>query len=344
MRPPLPFDRWLLAALLAALVALVGLRHGALLSPAPLADEGVYAAALEAAAAGRPLSEVPGWYYPDALAKLGALAAPMTALYTLRALNLAGTALTMAWSGRLLHPRLGPALAAGLALWSPAEVVITAGNVSGLLTGLILLAWSARGIARTLLLAAGFAFKPYALGVALGRPPRESWLPLIACALAVLGASGRGDFTNLEASSNLALVRPMLELGLPAPWWLPSGLVLAIAATWGRGSWTRGMALGWLSLPLVWEHTALLLLPPLAAAARRTLDAAAGQERTLELLLLAAAALVMDGGHYFGHPDRPALSAALGLVPALCAAGVAWRTADPEVAPAQLGPASPGAA
>ncbi len=313
--------------MLVAAVGLAGLYHGALLSPGPLGDEQIYAEAMRAVTEGRPLDQVRGWYYPDLLALLGARVPH--ALVVLRMLNLLGSALVLGFTGRLLHPIAGLLVAAGLTLWTPVEACVLAGNVSGLLTGLLVLAWLSPTVPRVIALSLGFAFKPYGLAVVLGRPPRQALLPLAVCALAVLGASGRGEFHNLEATSNLALVRPLLELGLPVPWWVPSALVLALAAWWGRGRWMRGMVLGWMSLPLVWEHTAMLLLPAIAVCVNRA-RAEAGSTRALHLLVLLIVLLVFESGHYMGYPDDPLISAALGLLPASCAGYLAWRAVDPS--------------
>ncbi|MFT4978431.1 MAG: hypothetical protein ACI8S6_004341 [Myxococcota bacterium] len=295
----LPRDRALVWCVGAA--ALSGAVHvPGLLSPAVRADELVYVAAFVAADAGLPLSGVAGWYYPAPLAQAGAALGSGATLVLWRLGNLLGSALTCGAAGRVLgggRIGLGLAMAAAL-MWSPPVTEgIAVGNVSGLVCGLILAASMMPWLASSVLLAGTFVFKPLALAAVLGRPVRAALLPIGAATLAMWASPGRGALLNLTATSNASPAGVLAEWGLPWQVWTAS--VLVVAVVWGRGSWSRGLCLGWLSVPLAWTHTGVLLVVPWAWALAGSQAEPQRDRRLLrQLVLLFAGVVVVRAGMF----------------------------------------------
>ncbi len=310
--------------------------RGALTAPGgELGDESFYRSALAALDAGRPLGSVPGWYYPDTLARswhqLAAWSSQRALFVGMRILNLLGTALVMSVAARLWQPRLALALSPALALAPFARSSIESGNVNGWLAGLVTLALVLRvSHVRSGLLAASFLWKPIALPVALARPWREAVVPILVAALCFLDTSGRGALTNLASPGNAALPRALVELGLPVPWQVTTAVVLAAALATARGNTGRALVLGWLALPLAWEHTTIFLVVPAALSGRQILQQNAREtERPralLRLLLWFLALVILSTAKFWSLPGGPRwLSGVLGLVPPTVAALLAWR-------------------
>lgn len=317
-----------LAALVCGLVV-----HGSVLfADHPLTDEHVYLAAFEAARSGTALHE--GWFYPETTARLGGEALrlglpPLALMGGIRALNLLGTAFTLGTVGAALGGWRAILLAVlGMWLWGPPSRGIAVGNVSGLLTGLILLAVVARATpSRTLALSVGLLLKPLSLGVALSR---GRWVAAVVSALVVcayLDTPHRSDFPNRLATSNAALGRAISELVPALPWQLVSGAALLAAATWARGRWGRALACSWLALPIAWEHSTIVVLPALALAWSRASDEADLRARSMHQVLCGLSALVMHNAAFYGLGDGPAIaSGLLGLVPSLAVLYAGWRS------------------
>ncbi|MEE2830164.1 MAG: hypothetical protein VX498_13320, partial [Myxococcota bacterium] len=167
-----PEARQLVFPALTALVVGLLLYRLRLLEPGLLVDETWYDKALEAAAKGTSAGEtVEGWYYPDLTARLGAWLSTSLESHTvfvgLRLANLVGCALVAALVGALFGGPRRACLVAGLVMIvPPVNDAVSTGNVSGLLTGLIVCALVARSsFARSFWLIPGFLFKPYALGL-----------------------------------------------------------------------------------------------------------------------------------------------------------------------------------
>ena len=93
---------------------------------------------------------------------------------------------------------------------------------------------------------------------------------------------------------------------------------------WGRGSWSRGLCLGWLSVPLAWTHTGILLLVPWAAALRGARQEPQRDRRQLAVLLLCLAGLVILRAGMFAVEGYGALR----LLPGLAAIYLAARARD----------------
>lgn len=329
-----------------AFVLLLLLYGAALAGPHLLTDEAVYSRAIVAFAAGEPLSTVPGWYYPTPAAALGAglrsLIGEHALFFGVRLLNLAGIAATLGWVVAE-YPGAGGARAVlwrGVLLlalaWIPAvETAATCGNVSGLLMLPLLLAMAVQGGPRVALLSAGFLLKPYGLALVLTQRPRIALVPLLAAAGALVWTANRGVFPNADATRNAAIGRGLHELGLTLPWQVPTALAL-LAALLLRPRGPAALALGWLALPIAWDHTALLLLPAVSVAVCRP-PTVAGDVRLGRVLALLAAAVVLQSG-LFGSDSFPrVLSGLLGLLPAAAAIFVAVAAARSAVQPEGLG-------
>jgi hypothetical protein len=314
---------WLACAL--TFFALILLHHQSL-SAAQLNDEGMYRDAIFAASP----SSVPGWYYPDTLARLGALIARVIGISwlfrILRLWNALGCALVCAFSARVISRRFCEAISLSLALTPIVYTNLEIGNVSGLLAGTILAATlSARWYLRSLTLAATLLVKPYALAVALARPVREAVLPVAVAALLFFDTHAR--FTNLDATGNAALIRGIHQLGIPLPWQVVTICALAASFMWSREKLARSFALAWLSLPLAWEHTAILLFVPWGVVAGEALRKTDGPEKRLALLGCLWAGVVIVSIKYWSWPDGPRwMSGLLGLVPAATVIGLGAAT------------------
>jgi len=282
-------------------------------------DERVYDAAAGAVLAGTPPGEVHGWYYADSLAELAA-ALPEPRWAPLRTLDLAGACVTSAVAAEAI----GSPLVALLVLLSPPVAAgIAAGNVSGLLAGLVAAAarWPR---AATLLLPLGATIKPYALGPALAAGPVVGGLTALVALLARLDAPGAGSLSNLDSDPNSAAVRALHQLGVPVPWQVISAAALLAAARFGKGNPARAAALGWLALPIAWDHTALLVLLAAALAWPHAWD-------LRERLGLVACAAVCSQAHFYALPDGPAwASGLLGLTPSAAAVAVAVLARRPR--------------
>jgi hypothetical protein len=79
---PISRDRHFWYAFFASL-SVLGILHAKSLAAVHLADEGVYERAIVAVVEGRPPASVIGWYYPDVVASLGALASRHIGLHAL---------------------------------------------------------------------------------------------------------------------------------------------------------------------------------------------------------------------------------------------------------------------
>lgn len=296
----------------------------------PLADEKVYVAAVHAVATGVPLTEVHGWYYPDPVAHLGALVVAaigeLPSLWGLRGLNLLGLSVSLGWMLARL-PRGWAALVLGACMVSPmVRSACTAGNISGILVGLLcgsLVGRPDRWGAPLVMLS--FLLKPYGLVRALDLPGISRVLALGTAGLAWVFTSNRGALINLDSVRNAAPARALLELGLPVPWPLWTGVVLLWAA-WRRPSGARALAAGWLCLPLSWDHTALLAVPLLGDALVGPRPVA-GELRLARILVVLAAVVLADTGG-FGTAEGPRwLSGLIGLIPAGAVLFLLWVTA-----------------
>lgn len=305
--------------------------HGPTLwEPGELGDERVYREAFAAVRAGVPLTSVEIWFYPDHSARWGA--ALEAALGTegfwrgLRLVNLAGAAAAVAWcaaelggrGGRVWLARLG--VAGAVALFPATDTAVTVGNVSGVLLLALLLTVLLPAPLRALPLGASFLLKPYGLALALGE---RAWIAAVALGCAFLGwldTSNRSAFANLDSIRNNAPVRALHELGLPLPWQVvTAGVVLVAARLRLRGP--AALALGWLTLPIAWDHTGLLAYPALGVALAQP-PRPAGDARLGRLLAVLAGVVLAYGG-YFGTDDAaPAVSGILGLAPAAAVVGL----------------------
>ncbi len=297
---------------LAALASGAFLYGADLDEPALRADELVYDAAAEAVRHGDPPGSVRGWYYPDSLAHAAA-ALPEPRWLPLRTLDLTGAIVTAAVAAE----SMGMPLVAILVMLSPPVVSgIGAGNVSGLLTGLCAAAarWPRGAVG---LLPVGALIKPYTLGSALAAGPVLGGLTTLVAALAWRDATGSRALFNLDSDPNSSLVRALHQLGLAVPWEVPSGAALLGALWFGKRNPARAAALGWLALPIAWDHTALL---GLLAAALAWPNVWGPREK----LALVWCATVFCRAHYFAIPDGPDwASGLLGLMPATAALTVA---------------------
>lgn len=314
-----------------------------------LGDEAFYGAAINAAHRGDPLAKVPGWYYPDTLARIWAALEPVIGrreLFLLqRSMNLVGTAAALAIAAHTLGlaAALPTIVVALLLVPTPfARSAIESGNVSGLLAGLVAVALlGGSAVWRSAVLTTTFLYKPVALPLVLSRPWREAAAPGVVAALALLDTSGRGALTNLVSVGNAALPRALWQLGLAIPWPATTAVALLLAARFARGNTGRALALGWLALPLAWEHTAILLVLPGALLGRAVIDrlqeAPRDPRRRLDLLLWLLALVLCATGKFWGLPFGPAwLSGLLGLVPPLAAGYLAWQAPPDQVADAPL--------
>lgn len=335
---------WALAALVA--LALVAAWHGpALLGEDVLTDEAYYLAAAAAVDQGRPLSSVQGWFYPAPAAHLlNALFAfgPRPGLLLLRALNTLGMVAVFVLAGVTvadgLRRHAWAPLLTGVLLWLwPTSQLFVHGNVSGILFLPLLMAMRSRhAAARALWLSLPAIGKPYALGTILTRSPREAVLPLLLTLAMAATTTPVGDLSAFEPLRHGANLSPwhwavgMLHL----PWVLVLGLPALLATTWGRGSYGRGLCLGWALLPAAWAHSSAILVVPLAFALRRWLPRPPSPGRTAALVALLLATEAIRGAVPWRLLTRLPLSPfGLGLakacIPTLGVATIAVLVADP---------------
>jgi hypothetical protein len=306
----------------------------------PGIDDATYLEAMRAVRARVPTSEVHGWYYPDSLAHvaawLGDRTGDATVLLSLRAADLAGSALVAAVCCLLLvgalrrsawNRWLVPLLASFCMLLPPFRHSVEMHNVSGVVVGLLTASLLAAGSAgRTGWLCLSFAFKPYGLVMALARPRLHALLPLAVAGLAFLDTPGRNGLWNLDVASNVSALSAVRAIGLPVPWPLWCACTLALAVWLSRGHELRAMALGLLALPIAWQHTYLLAVLPLCAAVRCVSGEPQSQSRLARLLLLCACALAIGQAQFFGAPTGGWLAGASALLPSLAVATVAALT------------------
>lgn len=318
-----PWRLWAGPALVAFFVGLVAFQES-LMEPL-LGDEVVYERALDAVRRGAPLGGVVGWYYPDWTARLwaalGDVVTDHRVFQAMRLANLAGCAVVAAATTSAIHSRLTYLLAPLLLVFLPPFYIgIEVGNVSGLLVGLLVVASSVSSPwYRSLWLIPGFMLKPYSLAAVAERPIREALLPLLVAGAALVATSGRGSLVTIDASCNSSVIRAVHDFGVPMPWQLMTGFVLTVGWFWAREHWGRVFVVGWLSLPIAWDHTAILLFPPLAIALAAELALPRAETRTLRILIWLICALVVIQARYFGV-ERPSwLSGLLGLVPSIAA-------------------------
>ncbi len=310
-----------------------------LVEAALLSDEKVYQAAFFAIRTRQDLDTVPGWHYPALTAALGARLAALVGdsafFVALRLLNLAGVALVYGWSVALAPARWRPYLLPLVLLLPITGPACQNGNVSGLLVGLLLLSLSSPWRSFNLVtVGISLLFKPYGLirGLALPWPGPLGVLGMVA--LGVL--TSNSHFDHLTTTRNSSLIRALHELGLTFPWQVWSGLVL-LGALWVRPAGSRALAWAWLSLPLVWDYTALLWIP-LAAQCLVRPPTVAG-DRRLGALLVLLVEIVLFYPSAWGLPDGPRwASGLLGLCPTLAGLSLLYFTRDAEKAVFPRGP------
>ncbi len=267
-------------------------------------------AAAQAAQAG--LSLPPDWYYPVWTAHLWALIPPEVLIGVLRLGNLLGGAWAAALVAGVMVGRKGalcPLLAVTIMLGAtPFLHSLVVGNVTGLLLLAVLVAMRCPAALRDGVLAVTCLLKPIALGPALALRGRTVFVVGVATVAAHLVTPTGGLGRRLYVCTNAAPQRALHDLGIPLPWQAVTLAALVGAYLSSRGSWERGLAWGWLALPMAWPHTSLLLVP---AWSRAWTEAS-----PFHRLWLCAAGVVLCMPSYWGLPSGGVFGGLLGLVPA----------------------------